>query len=116
MRYVIAASMLLGLLLGSNGVASAASPEGIYILSGIYGRGGHIQNVDVTRRLQELCGTGGSSCGIWCAQSSFGGRDYGRHTQCRVIYRCPDATTRSAEASRDEPILMRCRASDGDGE
>ena len=107
---------LLSVALVAVGVGTAAiagESRGIVVLSGVFGQPGARGPIDIAARLQDLCGGTGASCDIWCAQSTFGGRDPGRHGLCRVIYRCPDGATRSTEAGRDEPILMRCPV-DGD--
>jgi hypothetical protein len=94
--------------------AGAVDASGIVVLSASYGHPGSARRVDIAARLQDLCGTTGTSCDIWCSQTTFGGRDLGRHALCRAIYRCPDGATRSTEAGREEPILMRCPLPDGD--
>jgi|GEM_PF-3992782 len=93
---------------------NAVEASGIYVLSGSYAKPGSGRRIDIAARLQDLCGRQGTSCDIWCAQSTFGGRDPGRHALCRVIYRCPDGSTRSTEAGREEPILMRCPPAEAD--
>ena len=97
-----------------NDVAFAGGSTGIAILSGSYGKPGSAHRLDIADRLQTLCGADGTTCDVWCSQTSFGGRDLGRHALCRVIYRCPDESTRSTEASGEEPILMRCPAPDAE--
>jgi hypothetical protein len=92
----------------------ADSSDGIYILSASFGKLSSPHKLDITERLQSLCGSQGESCDVWCSQTSFGGRNPGRHALCRAIYRCPDGATHSAEAEREEPILMRCSAPDAD--
>jgi len=94
--------------------AGAADATGIVVLSASYGKPDSARRIDIAAQLQGLCGTTGTSCDIWCSPSTFGGRNPGRHALCRAIYRCPDGATRSTEAAREEPILMRCPLPDGD--
>lgn len=97
--------------------ASAAQiSEGIAIVNAQFGALGLKQKLDITARLQQLCGTTADSCSVFCSETSFGVYRLGRKPICRVIYRCPDHVTRSTEAAREEPILLGCRLEeDGDG-
>lgn len=110
MRRVFAIILLTLCLTFYANVADADAPDTISILSANVGKLHSPRRLDVSLRLQDLCGSHGSSCDIWCAQSTFGGRGLSKNAVCRVIYRCADGTTRSVEAARDEPILMRCPA------
>jgi hypothetical protein len=94
--------------------ANAGDVGGLTIVSGQFGRPGGAHWIDISARLQGLCGTQGTSCDIWCARETFGGGKADRHAVCRTIYRCPDGSTRSSEAGREEPILMRCPDGDAD--
>ena len=87
---------------------------GIKVLTAQFGTLGGNQKLDISARLQQLCGAGSVSCSVFCSETSFGLSRLGRRPICRVAYRCPDASTRSVEAAKEEPILMRC--GDGDAE
>ena len=89
-------------LAGSN----AATP--ISIVTGMYGMPGAKHVLDITARLQALCGSGAERCSVFCSDSSFGRYNIGRKPICRVTYRCGAGDVRSVEAWREEPILMRC--------
>ncbi|NKJ02983.1 hypothetical protein [Novosphingobium sp. SG707] len=107
--------LLAGAAIATASTSVNAAPfTGIYVLTASSGKIGGHQHFDITSRLQDLCGNQGNTCDIWCSQTTFGGRELGRHSVCRAIYRCPDGATRSTEAGREEPILMRCLASEAD--
>ncbi len=89
-------------------LAQDSAGGGITILSGNFGKLGSRHQLDMTARLQQLCGDEGSHCDVFCSETSFGRYKLSRKAICRVVYRCPDGSTRSAEAAREEPILMRC--------
>lgn len=84
------------------------------MLSGQFGTLGAKRKLDIVQRLQELCGTESDSCSVFCSETSFGLYRLGPKPICRVIYRCPNGATRSAEAAREEPILMRCEEQDSE--
>ena len=95
-------------VVGAVTQAGAEPLSGLTILSGQFGTLGAKRKLDIAQRLQQLCGTGGASCSVFCSETSFGRYRLGSRPICRVIYRCPDATTRSVEAASEEPILLRC--------
>jgi hypothetical protein len=111
---VIASSAAYAALLTLPSVAIAQDSVGggITILSGVFGKLGSSRQVDMTARLQQFCGQEGTHCDVFCSETSFGRYKISRKAICRVVYRCPDGSTRSAEAAREEPILMRCPALD----
>ena len=74
----------------------------------MYGMPGTKHVMDITARLNELCGSGARSCSIFCSDTSFGHYNVGARPICRVTYRCGAEYVRSVEATREEPILMRC--------
>ena len=80
----------------------------ISIVSATFGTLGTRRILDITVRLQVLCGTGAQSCSIFCSETSFGRYNLGRKAICRVAYRCGPDFVRSVEATHEEPILMRC--------
>lgn len=89
--------------------AALPSGHGIAILAGEFGTLGNKAKLDITQRLQQLCGPGGERCEAFCSETSFGLYDLGRRPICRVTYRCPDGATRAVEAAREEPIVLVCR-------
>ena len=113
LRIAMAIIVILDLICFSS-LASAAEIQGLVIISGQMGRPDGAHWMDISARLQSICGAQSPSCDIWCARETFGGHNLGRHGICRAIYRCPDGSTRSTEAARDEPILMRCPDDDVD--
>ena len=76
----------------------------------MYGMPGTKHVMDITARLNELCGSGARSCSIFCSDTSFGHYNVGARPICRVTYRCGAEYVRSVEAAREEPILMQCSA------
>ena len=88
--------------------AVAQQGQGLIVLTGEFGTLGVKRKLDIVQRLQQLCGPGSASCSVFCSETSFGRYRLGPRPICRVIYRCPDASTRSVEAAREEPILLRC--------
>ena len=99
----------LVLLLASPLQAAPPTGHGIAILTGEFGTLGNKAKLDITQRLQLLCGPGGDRCEAFCSETSFGLYDLGRRPICRVTYRCPDGATRAVEAAREEPIVLVCR-------
>ena len=90
-----------------HGLAEASS-DGIQIVTGVFGKLGRERKLDITVRLQQLCGAASKSCHVFCSETSFGRYRLGKHPICRVTYRCGAGFVRSVEAAREEPILMRC--------
>jgi hypothetical protein len=107
LRVVTAFIAILDLFFIAN-PANAIDAGGLTIVSAHFGRSSGKNWMDVTARLQALCGAGSPSCDIWCMGDTLGTDQHDRHAVCRVIYRCPDASVRSTEAGHNEPILMRC--------
>lgn len=89
--------------------AALLSGHGIAIISGEFGTLGTKAKLDISQRLQQICGLGGDRCEAFCSETSFGLYDLGRKPICRVTYRCPDGATRAVEAAREEPIVLVCR-------
>lgn len=103
------AAAFAAILLLASGTAPAAPAEGgLVVLEGRFGSLGSPDYLDITARLRELCATGASRCEVFCSETSFGRYALGKRPICRVLYRCPDLTTRSAEAAREELIFLRC--------
>ena len=111
--------LIVTLLLGfAVSVANAEQParsglaeinsDGIQIVTGVFGKLGRERKLDITVRLQQLCGAASKSCNVFCSETSFGRYSLGKHPICRVTYRCGAGFVRSVEAAREEPILMRC--------
>ncbi|MGC5796052.1 hypothetical protein [Sphingomonas sp. NFX23] len=111
MLRIQAASMWAALVLFSTSPVQAApaTGHGIAIISGEFGTLGTKAKLDVSQRLQQICGTDGDRCEAFCSETSFGLYDLGRKPICRVTYRCPDGATRAIEAAREEPIVLVCR-------
>ena len=111
MLRIQAASMWAALvLLSTSAVQAAPTPgHGIAIISGAFGTLGTKAKLDISQRLQQICGLGGDRCEAFCSETSFGLYDLGRRPICRVTYRCPDGATRAVEAAREEPIVLICR-------
>jgi hypothetical protein len=82
--------------------------QSIRIFSGVFGSLGKAAKLDIAATLQKLCGGDAQSCQVFCSETSFGRCALGRRPICRVTYRCGAAMTRSVEAAREEPIVMRC--------
>lgn len=80
----------------------------IQVVTGTFGSLGHTHKLDITARVQDLCGSGAQSCQLFCSETSFGRYALGRKPICRITYRCGAGSVRSVEAAREEPILMRC--------
>lgn len=100
---------LLAIAALASPIAAAGQASGIHIVAGEFGTLGAKRKLDIVARLQTLCGTDGDSCSVFCSETSFGRYWLGYRPICRVIYRCPDATTKSVEAAREEPIILSCR-------
>lgn len=86
----------------------AQQGQGLVVLTGEFGTLGVKRKLDIVQRLQQLCGTEGQSCDVFCSETSFGRYRLGRRPICRVTYRCPGGVTKATEAAREEPILLRC--------
>ena len=89
----------------------SAQGRGVTIVEGRFGTLGARSYLDITARLRQLCGSGSERCDVFCSETSFGRYALGRQPICRVLYRCPDLSTRSAEAAREEMIFLRCAES-----
>lgn len=89
--------------------AQEASPQ-ITVLSASFGSIGRARKLDIAGPLNTLCAGADERCDVFCSETSFGRYSLGRRPVCRVVYRCPDASVRSVEAAREEPILLRCAA------
>jgi hypothetical protein len=98
---------LTGVAMTSSG-PQASAVMGVTVLTAEYGTLGARRKLDISQRLQALCGTSGESCNVFCSETSFGLYRLGRRPICRVTYRCPDASTRSVEAAKEELLVMRC--------
>ncbi len=109
MRHIIHCVVFSAFVAAPLAAAFAAPVDGLVILAGEFGTLGAKRKLDIVARLQHYCGTGADSCNVFCSETSFGLYRVGRKAICRVIYRCPDASTRSVEAAREEPILISCR-------
>lgn len=90
------------------GVSGGTMSQGVEVVSGEFGTLGRPVKQDITAKLQQLCGSSGASCSVFCSETSFGLFALGRKPLCRVTYRCPDRSTRSVEAAREELILLQC--------
>jgi len=88
--------------------ASIVSNPHIEIVAGMYGMLGAAHVLDITQKLQDLCGGGAERCRVFSSDSSFGRYKLGRKPICRVTFRCGADYVHSVEAWREEPILMRC--------
>ena len=118
MRKIVSGLWMIMTLLFGGVVANAehptrpglaeASSDGIQIVTGVFGKLRRERKLDITVRLQQLCGTASRSCHVFCSETSFGRYSLGRPAICRVTYRCGAGFVRSVEAAREEPILMRC--------
>jgi hypothetical protein len=112
LRSLLAAAFVAALFL-APGVGGAATQDGgVVVLEGRFGSLGSPVYLDITARLRELCVRGAERCEVFCSETSFGRYALGKRPICRVLYRCPDRSTRSAEAAREEPIFLRCDASE----
>lgn len=100
--------MLGTLSLAQPAYARAESDPHIEIVTGMYGMPGAKHVLDITGRLQDICGPDAEHCDVFCSDSSFGRYNIGDKPICRVTYRCGANEVRSVEAWREEPILMRC--------
>ena len=107
-RVILAACGILAMAQAS--FAGAVSNPHIEIVAGMYGKPGRLHVLDITEKLQDLCGAGAERCSVFCSDSSFGRYNLGRKPICRVTYRCGADYVHSVEAGREEPILMRCPA------
>lgn len=111
-------SLLLAAVLVTTGEAVSPATNdqsALIIVSAEFGTLGARRKLDIVQPIQRLCGTDSSDCSVFCSETSFGLYRLGRKPICRVTYRCPDHSTRSIEAARKEPVLMRCGAT-GDEE
>jgi hypothetical protein len=109
-RWLLVAPVAASILFSA---AEGAVPGGgVVVLEGRFGTLGSRSFLDITARLRELCANGSERCDVFCSETSFGRYALGRRPICRVLYRCPDLSTRSAEAAREEIIFIRC----GEGE
>ena len=118
MRKIVVGLWMIMMLLFGGAIANAEQParpsqietssDGIQIVAGVFGKLGRERKLDITVRLQQLCGTASKSCHVFCSETSFGRYHLGSRPICRVTYRCGAGFVRSVEAAREEPILMRC--------
>jgi hypothetical protein len=106
---VIWMSAITTLIFNPASGATVQPTAGISILSASFGTLGRKRKLDIAARLDDLCGRRSQSCDVFCSETSFGRYNLGSHPICRVVYRCPDGHTRSAEAAREEPIMLRCQ-------
>jgi hypothetical protein len=107
-RWLLMAPAAAALFLASVANAAALPNGGVVILEGRFGTLGARAYLDITARLHELCVPGSERCDIFCSETSFGRYALGKRPICRVTYRCPDLSTRSVEAAREEMIFLRC--------
>ena len=98
------------LAMAQSAIAGVISNPHIEIVAGMYGKPGRAHVLDITEKLQDLCGAGAERCSVFCSDSSFGRYSLGRKPICRVTYRCGADYVHSVEAGREEPIVMRCPA------
>lgn len=107
-RWFLVAPVAASLMLTSAAEGAATPKSGVTVLEGRFGTLGARSYLDITARLRQLCGSGSERCDVFCSETSFGRYALGRQPICRVLYRCPDLSTRSAEAAREEMIFLRC--------
>ena len=81
---------------------------GAFAATSIHRRPGARNILDLTARVQDLCGLGAQSRDVFCSNSSFGRHNLGHKPISRVTYRCGAGYVRAVEARREEPIMMRC--------
>lgn len=105
---VFAAAFVMLTAATPTGIAEGQISQGVKVLSAEFGTLGRSVKQDIASKLQELCGSGGASCAVFCSETTFGLYALGHRPLCRVTYRCPDRSTRSVEAAREELILLRC--------
>jgi len=111
-RWLLVAPVAASILFSA---AEGAVPGGgVVVLEGRFGTLGSRSFLDITARLRELCANGSERCDVFCSETSFGRYALGRRPICRVLYRCPDLSTRSAEAAREEIIFIRCGEASSD--
>lgn len=113
LRRLAAAPIAATLFIASATAAAVPSGGGVVVLEGRFGTLGQPTYLDITQRLRELCVPGSDRCEVFCSETSFGRYALGKRPICRVLYRCPDLSTRSAEAAREEPIFLRCGGDPG---
>ena len=94
-------------LIATNAIAHAAPMS---VIKAEFGALGVRHRLDITQLMQDFCDGGGLNCTVFCSETSFGRRRGGSQLICRVIYRCPNGDTRSAEAALEEMIMLRCLA------
>ena len=97
-----------------SNVGAFADVIPVMVIKGDFGALGRARKLDITKSMQEYCNGSGESCSVFCSETSFGQWRLGRRPICRVIYRCPDGNTRSAEAAREELIMLRCDSDPGE--
>lgn len=107
-RWLLVSPVVAALLVASASEGAPVSVGGVVVLEGRFGTLGALRYLDITERLRQLCTSGSERCDIFCSESSFGRYALGKQPICRVLYRCPDRSTRSAEAAREEMIFLRC--------
>jgi hypothetical protein len=108
LRWPVAVAFAAILFLACEAAPAARAEPGVVVLEGRFGTLGLPTYLDITARLRELCVPGSAHCEVFCSETSFGRYALGKRPICRVLYRCPDLSTRSAEAAREEPIFLRC--------
>ena len=102
-------SASLGIIILTQGVlAETSSSPHIEIVAGMYGKPGAKHVLDITEKLQDLCGPGATHCSVFCSDSSYGRYNLELKPICRVTYRCGADYVHSVEAWREEPTVMRC--------
>jgi hypothetical protein len=87
--------------------------EGIDIVSGKYEERSGKVIMDVTDRVQEICGSQSRSCQFQCVGSTFGPNKLHHKKICRVIYRCGSQITKSVESDEFDPVNLSCPRQDG---
>ena len=111
--------IILGILMGitaSAGGVSAAWAESfgtVQVMSARYGGRNDVSPRDFTAGLQQSCGESSTYCEVFCSEPYIGRAlrgHYLRHPLCRVVYRCGSQTTQTAEARKNETIVLSCRA------
>ena len=98
-----------------TGATAAASEGAIKIVTATYGARDSATQKDFTAKLQDLCGDEAKSCESFCSKAVVGEAKNGFHIPfiaapiCRVVYRCANELTRTAEAQTGDILFLNCR-------
>lgn len=120
LKYVPVLGALLGLCLVFAPQASwSDTPEmaaNLRIVSAYYGKPGASHPFDFSLRLQQTCGDRSTTCESFCSKAQIGGPRSGLlkmpfHAApvCRVVYRCGQETTLTAESEDGETLTLSCK-------